>query len=201
MQLILLLFIFFTSILTAQEKIEPDSSKVTNEIVDPSKQPLDTKTTSESKQENASTVKDAVNTVLPESYKSDQKGNTNIEHLRSILVTPEQMGALRKNKTFWLDDKLKIGFHLRPRYESRQNADFNRNTDDYTNFVGQNSQVWFLLDPSPYFAAKITIQDARLWGGNQNSGVGGDTRYALTNNAGREITPATTTTPTAEIEH
>ena len=121
MQLILLLFIFFTSILTAQEKIEPkstketDSSKTTSEIVDPTKQPLDAKTTSESKQENASKVKDAVNTVLPESYKSDQKGNTNIEHLRSILVTPEQMGALRKSKTFWLDDKLKEGFHLRPR--------------------------------------------------------------------------------------
>ena len=204
MQLILLLFIFFTSILTAQEKIEPkstketDLSKTTSETVDPSKQPLDAKTTSDSKQENASTVKDAVNTVLPESYKSDQKGNTNIEHLRSILVTPEQMGALRKSKTFWLDDKLKVGFHLRPRYESRQNADFNRNTDDYTNFVGQNSQVWFLLDPSPYFAAKITIQDARLWGGNQNSNAGGDTRYALTNNAGREITPASTTTPTVQ---
>lgn len=136
--------------------------------------------------------------VFPEGYKSDQKGNMNIEHLRSILTTPEQMGAVRKSQLFWIDDKLKVGFHVRPRFESRQNADFNRNTDDYSNFTGQNTQVWFLLDPSPYFSMKVTIQDARLWGGSQNPGAGGDVRYALTNNAGREITPSTTTTPTVQ---
>lgn len=213
MKFLFISFLFFlTHLLFAQENAEPvkktEVESVKTEIqpgpkeevksTESGKQPLDSKTISESKQEISPSAKEVVNTVIPENYKSDQKGNTNIEHLRSILVTPEQMGALRKSKTFWIDDKLKIGFHLRPRYESRQNADFNRNTDDYTNFVGQNSQVWFLLDPSPYFSAKVTIQDARLWGGNQNPGVGGDTRYALTNNSGREITPATTTTPTVQ---
>jgi len=164
------------------------------------KQPLDTKP-SESKETPTTSPKETVNTVLPESYKSDQKGNMSIENLRTVLTSPEQMGALRKSKLFWIDDKLKIGFHIRPRFESRQNGDFNRNTDDYTNFTGQNTQLWFILDPSPYFSAKVTIQDARLWGGSQNSGSGGDSRYAYAN-AGRDITApiSTTTSPTPSTD-
>ena len=161
------------------------------------KQPVNAKS-SESKEAPLVSPKEVVNTVLPESYKSDQKGNMNIEHLRSVLTSPEQMGALRKSKLFWIDDKLKVGFHIRPRFESRQNGDFNRNTDDYTNFTGQNTQLWFIIDPSPYFSAKVTIQDARLWGGNQNPNAGGDIRYALSNNSGKEITPSSTTTPTVQ---
>ncbi|MBK8398724.1 MAG: alginate export family protein [Leptospiraceae bacterium] len=171
------------------KEAEPEVTKKSTETISP----VETKDTTPT-----SSAKEAVNIVLPEDYKSDQKGNMNIDHLRSIFVTPEQMGALRKSRMFWIDDKLKIGFHIRPRFESRQNADFNRNTDDYSSFTGQNTQLWFILDPSPYFSAKITIQDARLWGGNQNPTTGGDSRYALSNNSGREITPATTTTPTVQ---
>ncbi len=182
---------------TSDKKLpENSSTNPTSETKEvgssPAKQSVDAKSTTESKESRSTSPKEAVTTVLPESYKSDQKGNMSIEHLRSIFVTPEQMGALRKSQLFWIDDKLKVGFHIRPRFESRQNADFNRNTDDYTNFTGQNTQLWFILDPSPYFSAKVTIQDARLWGGSQNSGSGGDTRYAYTN-AGRDITAPTIT--------
>lgn len=127
-----------------------------------------------------------------EPYKTPLKGNIDNELLRSAFATPEQMSSAKKNQTLWMDN-LKLGFQIRPRFESRQNADFNKTTDDYSNFTGQNTQVWFILDPSPYFSAKVTIQDVRLWGGSQNSGVGGDIRFALANNAGKEITPGSTT--------
>lgn len=153
---ILVIIIFFFSGLNAQDKIDTKIPTETNSV--------EKEKPKEIKSEKA----------IPDSYKSDQKGNMHIEHLRSVLVTPEQMGALRKSEIFWMDDKLKVGFHIRPRFESRQNADFNRNTDDYSTFTGQNTQLWFFLDPSPYYSAKVTIQDARLWGGNQNPGAGGD---------------------------
>lgn len=115
-------------------------------------------------------------------YQSPMKGDIHPEYLRSMFLSPEQIAALRKTNTLWLDN-LKLGFYVRPRYESRQNFDFNKTTDDYANFVAQTTQAWFIVDPSPYFAMKITIQDSRVWGGSQVPS-GGDTRYALSTSAG-----------------
>ncbi len=115
-------------------------------------------------------------------YQSTMKGDISPEYLRSMFLSPEQIASLRKTNTLWLDN-LKLGFYVRPRYESRQNFDFNKTTDDYSNFVAQTTQAWFILDPSPYFAMKITIQDSRVWGGSQVPS-GGDTRYALSTSAG-----------------
>lgn len=124
--------------------------------------------------------------ILPESYKSPMKGNLEPEYMRQMFLSPEQAKAVKNSNYFWVDN-LKLGFHLRPRFESRQNFDFNKNTDDYNSFTAQTTQVWFLLDPSPYFAVKVTIQDARVWGGSQVPD-GGDTRYALTSSAARPQT-------------
>lgn len=128
-------------------------------------------------------------------YRTSMKGDIPAEYMRSFLATPEQAGAVRKGNLFWYDS-LKIGFHSRSRYEGRQNADFNKTTSDYADFIGQTTQVWFLADPSPYFAFKLTLQDARLWGGSQNSGAGGDSRYANTTGAGKVIIPNATSAPT-----
>ncbi|MDX1959982.1 MAG: alginate export family protein [Leptospiraceae bacterium] len=120
-------------------------------------------------------------------YVSSMKGDIPIEFVRSMLITPEQIGTTRKSDLFWLDN-LKLGFHIRPRFESKQNFDFNKTTDDYTNYTAQTTQIWFLIDPSPYFAVKVAVQDSRLWGGSSNSQTGGDSRYGLTTSAGRDNT-------------
>jgi len=123
------------------------------------------------------------NKIFLESYVSNMKGNLDPEYMRQMFLTTEQAKAVKKSNFFWIDN-LKLGFHLRPRYESRQNFDFNKTTDDYNSFTAQTTQVWFILDPSPYFALKVTIQDARLWGGSQVP-EGGDTKYGLSTNAAR----------------
>jgi hypothetical protein len=130
--------------------------------------------------------KDPLKQIVPEGYKSPMKGNIHPEFLRSMFLTSEQMGAVKKTNSFWIDN-MKVGVYLRPRYESKQNFDFNKTTDDYTNYAAQTSQIWFLVDPSPYFAIKVTIQDSRVWGGSQTP-TGGDNRYALTTSAGYSYT-------------
>lgn len=124
-----------------------------------------------SAQETAKT-EEAPKPVSEESreYKTQMKGDIPAEYMRSFLATPEQAGAVRKGNLLWYDN-LKIGFHSRSRYEGRQNADFNKTTPDYADFIGQTTQVWFLADPSPYFAFKLTIQDSRLWGGLSEYGI------------------------------
>ncbi|WP_156895938.1 alginate export family protein [Leptospira broomii] len=124
-------------------------------------------------------------------YATPLKGDIPLEYLRTLLITPEQMKDTQKSNLFWLDN-LKMGFSARPRYESRENSTFNKRMDDYTSFVGQNTQIWFLLDPSPYFSVKITMQDTRLWGGSQGAQNAGNWSYALTTGSGATLTPGTT---------
>lgn len=125
-------------------------------------------------------------------YNSPWKGNIPVDHLRTLLVTPEQMKDTQKSDLFWLDN-LKLGVSLRPRFEARENPDFNKKTDDYSSFVGQNTQLWFLFDPSPYYAIKVTIQDSRLWGGSQTPQNAGNWTYGLSTGAGTTLTPTTST--------
>ncbi|TGK18738.1 alginate export [Leptospira fluminis] len=125
-------------------------------------------------------------------YASPWKGDIPIDYLRTLLVSPEQMKDTQKSNLFWVDN-LKIGFSVRPRYESRDHSNFSKRIDDYSSFVGQNTQLWFLLDPSPYFAIKVTIQDTRLWGGSQSAQNAGNWSYALTTGSGTTLTPGTAT--------
>ncbi|MCB0410792.1 MAG: hypothetical protein KDD29_11275, partial [Flavobacteriales bacterium] len=120
--------------------------------------------------------------IFPGDYKSPMKGNIHPEFMKSMFITPAQGKAIKTTNLYWLDT-MKVGFHLKPRYESKQNFDFNKTTDDYTSYAAQTSQVWFIVDPSPYFAIKVTIQDARVWGGSQAPDVG-ENRFGLATNAG-----------------
>ena len=45
----------------------------------------------------------------------------------------EQMGALKKSKTFWIDDKLKLDFILDRGMSQGKMQTLITNTDDYTN--------------------------------------------------------------------
>ncbi|MEI7013074.1 alginate export family protein [Leptospira licerasiae] len=123
-------------------------------------------------------------------YNSPWKGNIPVDHLRTLLVTPEQMKDTQKSDLFWLDN-LKLGVSIRPRFEARENPDFNKKTDDYSSFVGQNTQLWFLFDPSPYYAIKVTMQDSRLWGGSQTPQNAGNWTYGLSTGAGTTLSPTT----------
>jgi hypothetical protein len=117
-----------------------------------------------------------------EKYESSMKGDIHPEFLRSMFLTPEQVSKVKKTDLLWIDN-MKVGLYLRPRYESKENFDFNKKTDDYASYTAQTTQIWFLVDPSPYYSLKVTVQDSRLWGGSQ-APSSGDNRYALTTGAG-----------------
>ncbi|PJZ70985.1 hypothetical protein CH373_00140 [Leptospira perolatii] len=101
------------------------------------------------------------------------------DYLKNILLPAEQTKAVSKNQKAWVTDYLRVGLLVRPRFEAKDNGDFNKKTDDSYQFTGQTSQVWFLLDPSPYYTIKVTIQDMRVWGGTQSASVGDNRRYAF----------------------
>ncbi|MCB1143827.1 MAG: alginate export family protein [Leptospiraceae bacterium] len=133
----------------------------------------------------------AVKTVIPPDYVSPMKGNLDPEFMRSLFLSPDQIQAVKKSNSLWFNN-YRVGFYVRPRFDSKENFDFNKTTDDYSSYAAQTTQVWFVADPSPYFSLKVTIQDSRVWGGEQNSGVG-DNRYALTTGVSRNYsaTPVT----------
>ncbi len=184
LKIVLVLLISFMIHSSLQSQVPPQTN------VEPPKETQTTKTTQSEpiKTENAETKKKAEDTK----YVTPWKGDIPVDYLRTLLVTPEQMKETQKSNLLWVDN-LKMGFAVRPRYESRENADFNKKTDDYTSFVGQNTQLWFLIDPSPYFAIKVTVQDSRLWGGSQTPQNAGNWSYGLTTGSGTTTGPSSTT--------
>jgi hypothetical protein len=105
-------------------------------------------------------------------------GGLTPDYLRNYLLDPIHAKQVRENQDMWLNDILRLGFMIRPRYESRTNLDFNKNTDDYISRTQQASAFWILIDPNPYLTAKVTIQDARVWGGSPAAPFG-DRRFFL----------------------
>ncbi len=128
-------------------------------------------------------------------YKSPMKGDLSGEYTKNMLILPEHARDIRHSSRGWVSDQLKIGFHFRPKFESSQNADFNKTTDDYKSFVSQNAQVWMVFDFSRYFTFKVTIQDSRLWGGSLAPKTGTDGRYGMTTGIGQDYSSTTTTLP------
>ncbi|WCL50110.1 alginate export family protein [Leptospira sp. GIMC2001] len=118
------------------------------------------------------------------------------DFMRSMFLDPKHAKEVRENQTMWLNDIIRAGFLVRPRYEARQNLDFNSQTDDYANRILQATQIWFLVDPNPYLSLKVTVQDARVWGGSSPAQAG-DRRYFFAN-SGTVIDPnsrSTTSVP------
>jgi hypothetical protein len=114
-----------------------------------------------------------------------------VEFMRSMLLPPEQVTKVSQNQNLWFDN-YRVGFYIRPRIEARNNFDFNKNTNDRILVSPQNTQVWFVGDPSPYISFKLTIQDARLWGGSYPASGGDNRRYSVAS-AGKVIDPASPT--------
>ncbi|WP_316318912.1 hypothetical protein, partial [Clavibacter michiganensis] len=68
-----------------------------------------------------------------EIYKSPLVGNIPGEYIRNLQVTPEQNKIIRSNSDLWIQDRFRVGFSVRPRYESINNMDFNKTTADNSN--------------------------------------------------------------------
>ncbi|WP_243393372.1 alginate export family protein [Leptospira perolatii] len=130
-------------------------------------------------------------------YKSPWKGNIEGELLNNLLLTPEHQSSVRKNTSFWLNDNIRVGFQVRPRFESFTNRDFDKSTSDSQNYVTQNSQFWALVDVSESFAGKVTIQDTRLWGQYKDPAGSGYGPTTLTNSIG--TTYDTTKSPDNQV--
>lgn len=95
-----------------------------------------------------------------------------------MLLEPALAANIRNNKQLWLGNILRIGLYARPRMENRENLNFSSSQTESISRVSQNSQVWFFLNPAKDAEIKITIQDARVWGGDggARSGAGIDDR-------------------------
>ncbi|HMV40885.1 MAG TPA: alginate export family protein [Leptospiraceae bacterium] len=136
-----------------------------------------------------------------EPYKSPMKGKLSGDFLRSMLLSPEHQDAVRKVDRLWFGDIFRIGFQARPRLDYSFNRDFDKRTQDGTNFGTQNSQVWFAIDPTPNVSAKVTIQDVRVWGGDQSRKDGQLGYLGLSNSAGIEVNSTPSSTNVINIQN
>ncbi len=134
-------------------------------------------------------------------YKSPLKGKLNNDLIRSMLLLPEHQEAVRKNESLWFGDIFRTGFHLRPRFDYIHNPDFDSRTQDGRNVGTQNSQVWFFADPTKYAAIKFTIQDVRVWGGDQSRRESQLGYLGLSNSAGVELNSAPTPNNSVNIQN
>jgi hypothetical protein len=136
-----------------------------------------------------------------EPYKSPYKGKLPGEFMKSMLLSPEHQDAVRKADKLWFGDIFRLGAQIRPRFDYQHNADFDKRTQDDRNYGTQNSQITFLVDPNEYFAAKVTIQDVRVYGGEQSRKDGQLGYLGLTNSAGVELSGAPTATNSVSVKN
>lgn len=123
-----------------------------------------------------------------DSYVSTMKSSgLTPDFTRSTFFEPELGKKVANRKKAWLNDWIRIGAYIRPRYEDRYNLAFDKSNKGYTSRAMQTSQVFFIIDPSPYFSAKVTFQDARVWGGETPASVG-DVRANVFDGAGATTT-------------
>ncbi|QOI44325.1 hypothetical protein Lepto782_20225 [Leptospira interrogans serovar Canicola] len=102
-----------------------------------------------------------------------KKEGVSAEYNRHMFIDPDLSKTVNKySNKLWVNDWIKLGFYLRPRYESRNNLNFDKSNHAYTDRIMQTSAFYFLIDPSPYVTFKITVQDTRVWGGASPANVG-----------------------------
>lgn len=108
------------------------------------------------------------------SGQESQAGQTNqgaSSQNSELFIQPAQKNQEPKKDPLW-SDGLKIGAMLRFRPEMKYNYDFDRSKNDNSEFVGQKIQFWIEKDFNEQIKAKITFQDARVWGAETGSASG-----------------------------
>ena len=111
------------------------------------------------------------------------------DYNRSMFLDPDNGKKFNKDQKPWLNDWVRVGAYIRPRYEDRYNLGFDKQNKSYISRAMQTSQLFFLIDPSPYFTMKVTFQDARVIGGSA-AAVPGDSRGPTFAAVGNTVTPA-----------
>ncbi len=135
-----------------------------------------------------------------EKFISPSKVNgLNPEYNRSMFLDPEHAKKFNQNEKAWLNDWVRVGALIRPRFEDRYNLAFDKQNKGNISRIMQTTQFFLLIDPSPNFTMKITFQDARVLGGSAPAPVGDIRAFAFdgvgnTTNAGQanSIPSATT---------
>ena len=128
-----------------------------------------------------------------ETYISPLKKNgMTPEYNRSMFLDPENGKKFNKDQKPWLNDWIRVGAYIRPRLEDRYNLGFDKQNKGYISRAMQTSQIFFLVDPSPFFTMKVTFQDSRVWGGQTPASVGDRAPYFT--GAGSTTTPGTANT-------
>ncbi len=99
-------------------------------------------------------------------------GGLTSEYNRSMLLDSDQSKFYNKHQKGWLNDWVKVGAHIRTRYEDRYNLGFDKQAKGYVSRVLQTTQLMVIMDPSPYFSIKINVQDSRVLGGSTPASTG-----------------------------
>lgn len=108
--------------------------------------------------------------------------------MRPMLIDAALAANVKNNKKLWVGDIMRIGLYSRMRGEFRDNLNFSAaNTQKIDRFL-ETSQIWFFVNPTKDAEIKVTIQDARIWGGDGGAKTGDD-RAAFFNN-GDQMTKA-----------
>lgn len=101
--------------------------------------------------------------------------------MRPMLIDPELAANVKNNKRLWIGDIMRIGLYSRIRGEFRDNLNFSTaNTQKIERFL-ETSQIWFFVNPTKDAEIKVTLQDARIWGGDGGAKAGDDRAAFFTN--------------------
>ncbi|HNF23485.1 MAG TPA: alginate export family protein [Leptospiraceae bacterium] len=115
----------------------------------------------------------SVKSGTEDSYVSPLKtGGLTPDYNRSMFIDADQSKFFNKNQKPWLNDWIRAGAYIRTRYEDRFNLGFDKQAKGYISRALQTTQLFMIIDPSPYFSMKINLQDARVFGGSTPASVG-----------------------------
>ncbi|TGK08070.1 alginate export [Leptospira semungkisensis] len=118
-----------------------------------------------------------------------KEGGLSPDYNRTMFIDPELAKNFNNRKKAWVNDWIRVGAYIRPRWEDRYNLNFDKSNRADISRVMQTSQLFLIIDPSPYFSMKINIQDARVWGGGSTPASVGDVRADVFANTGTTVVP------------
>lgn len=96
------------------------------------------------------------------------------DSMRSMLLDPELANKMKNNRQMWVGNIMRLGLYTRPRAEFRDNLNFSQSNTEKISRFSQNSQVFFFINPTKDAEVKVTLQDARVWGGDGGVKAGDD---------------------------
>lgn len=96
------------------------------------------------------------------------------EAMRSMLLDADLAASMKNNRQLWIGDIMRIGLYGRMRGEFRDNLNFSAANPEKIARFSEQSQIFFFVNPTKNAEVKVTLQDARVWGGDGGTRVGDD---------------------------